>query len=129
MKLIIAGSRDFKDYNLIEQKVLGFIKRHRTENESVEIISGRARGADSLGEKFADKFGLKKHLMPAEWNKYGKAAGFRRNGEMAKIATHCILFWDGESRGTENMTEIAKKNGLIFEVVKYTAVTARSPKP
>jgi hypothetical protein len=124
MKLIIAGSRDFNNYELLETRVLSFIKKYRQDDEPVEIISGGARGADKLGEKFADRFGLTKHLMPAEWNKYGKAAGFRRNKEMANIATHCILFWDGQSKGTKNMYSLAVGKNLVLEQVNFMEETA-----
>lgn len=118
MKLIIAGSRDFKDYDFLEQRVLSFIKRHRVDKEPVEIVSGGARGADRLGEKFAKKFSLVVHRMPAEWDKHGRAAGHIRNGEMAEIATHCIVFWDGRSRGTQDMRLKAMTKKLVLEEVR-----------
>lgn len=118
MRLIIAGSRDFSDYTLLEREVLRFLKRHRKDKEKVEIVSGQARGADRLGERFADRFGLEKILMPADWDKHGKKAGFLRNEEMGKVATHSIVFWDGVSNGSVHMIGVAKRNGLTHETVK-----------
>jgi hypothetical protein len=117
MRLIIAGSRGFTDFDLLEQESLRFIKAHRRDKEPIEIISGCATGADKLGERFADKYGLRVHLKPANWSEYGKSAGMIRNQEMANIATHALLFWDGESRGTEGMAKIAKRAKLTLEIV------------
>lgn len=99
MKLIIAGSRSFNNYDKLEKEVLKFLKQHKRKGEEVQIISGHARGADRLGERFADKFGLKKIIMPAEWEKYGQSAGFIRNKKMVKAGTHCLCFWNGISSG------------------------------
>lgn len=119
MRLIIAGSRDFNNYDFLEKEVLKFIKNVREEKEIVEIISGCARGADKLGEIFADKFSLTKHLMPADWKKYGRAAGMIRNEDMAKKGSHCICFWNRESTGTYNMIKTAKEYSLVVKVVHY----------
>jgi len=117
MNLIIAGGRNFTDYGLLEKEVLLFLKSHKKKNEKVSIISGRAKGADTLGERFADKYGIEKILKPANWEKYGKAAGHIRNSEMAEISTHCIVFWNGSSFGSKNMIETATKKGLKLKVV------------
>lgn len=118
MKLIIAGSRDFHNFELLEKEVLYFIKHYRKENEIIEIISGNARGADKLGEQFARKYNLKTYLMPADWKTYGKSAGYKRNQDMAAIATHCIIFWNGISPGSKNMFDIADKKNLITKVIE-----------
>lgn len=118
MKLIIAGSRNFTDYERLEKEVIKFLKYNREyQGEPIEIISGCARGADKLGIQFGEKFGLEIHKMPADWNAHGKAAGHIRNREMAKIGTHCICFWDGKSSGTKGMIELAKKKNLKHEVI------------
>ena len=117
MKLIIAGSRGFEDFDSLERSVLVFLKKHRETGEPVEIVSGRARGVDRLGERFAERYGLKIIKMPADWDQYGKSAGYRRNSEMAEIATHCIIFWDGRSKGSKHMADLAEKKGLCYEVV------------
>ena len=106
MRLLIAGSRSFNDFSFLEKEVLKFLKENRKNGEKIEIISGRARGADELGEKFAEKYNLDIIKKPADWNRYGKGAGHIRNKEMAGIATHAILFWDGHSPGTKNMKKL-----------------------
>lgn len=112
-KLIIAGSRDFDNYELLKQTVLPYL------NDIEEIISGTARGADSLGEQFAKEFNIPVRQFPADWNAYGKKAGYLRNVQMAKNATACIVFWDGKSRGTQHMINIAKQYGLKLKIIIY----------
>ena len=113
MKLAIVGSRDFNDYELLK-KTLEPIKKNVTL-----VVSGGAKGADSLGERYAKENNIKCEQFPAEWDKYGKSAGYRRNKQMADIANALIVFWDGESRGTKHMIDIAKEKDLKSIVVKY----------
>lgn len=117
MKLIIAGSRGFADYDLLEQSVKHFIVDNIEIGELLTIISGTAKGADKLGEEFATKHNLPLILKPADWNKHGKSAGYKRNEEMAQIATHCIAFWDGESKGTKHMIDLCKKYNILCHIV------------
>lgn len=115
MKLIIAGGRDFADYELLTAKIEELI----VGEPHVEIVSGGARGADRLGEFFAIDHDLPIKRFPADWDRYGKAAGFKRNSEMADYADHCICFWDGKSKGTGHMINLAKSKGLKLTVVNY----------
>ena len=84
----------------------------------MEIISGTANGADRLGEAFALKYGIEVKRFPAQWHKYGKSAGYVRNNIMAQYAAKSdelgvlIAFWDGKSKGTKMMIDLAKKNNL-----------------
>lgn len=113
MKIIIAGSRNFDDYTLLEQfcdKILQNVK------EEVEIVSGGAKGADRLGEKYATERGYSIKVFVADWAKYGKSAGPIRNEQMAKYADGLIAFWDGKSRGTKNMIDLAKKYKLKIRI-------------
>jgi hypothetical protein len=87
--------------------------------DEVEIVSGNAKGADRMGEYYASQRGYKKVLFPAKWDEYGKSAGFIRNKQMAEYADALIAFFDGESRGTKSMIELAEKNGLVINVYKY----------
>ena len=115
-RVIIAGSRTCpeKDYELFE-RVYKILKNLQ---EDIEIVSGTARGADRFGEWFASECGFKVKRFPAEWDKYGKSAGYIRNKEMADYATHLIALWDGVSRGTSHMIKLAKEKGLKVRVVK-----------
>lgn len=110
MKLIIAGSREFNDYNLLKESY------QKISQSITEIVSGKARGADKLGEKLAKELGIPIKPFPADWNKYGKSAGYRRNAEMAKYGDILLLMWDGESKGSKHMLDLAKKEGLVCYV-------------
>ena len=113
-KVIIAGGRDFDNYPLLKLKC----DKVLAGRKMVEIISGMARGADMLGIQYANEYGFNVIRKPANWDEYGKSAGYRRNREMAEIADACIVFWDGESRGTKNMIEIADKQKLTVRIIQ-----------
>jgi len=76
------------------------------------ILSGAARGADRLGECWAAEQGIACERYPADWDRYGKSAGYRRNVQMASCADALVALWDGASRGTEHMIEHARQRGL-----------------
>jgi hypothetical protein len=111
-KVIIAGCRDFTDYPLL----CSFADQTLAGAEDIEIVSGGARGTDALGERYARerRYGLK--VFPAEWKKWGAAAGPIRNGQMAGYADALIAFWDGQSAGTRDMIRKAEENGLCVQV-------------
>lgn len=111
-KIIIAGSRTFNNYDFVS-KLLNTL-----DFSDAIIVSGHASGVDSLGERYANEHEIELKVFPADWNKYGKSAGPIRNRQMAEYADVLILFWDGESRGSKNMLETAKKFNLeIHEVI------------
>lgn len=105
MKVIVAGGRDFTDYDLL----IGFMAAAAIPRKATEIVSGAARGADSLGEQFAADFNIPTKLFPANWNKHGRAAGPIRNREMADYADALVAFWDGKSVGTKHMIDTMMK--------------------
>ncbi len=114
MKIIIAGGRDFNDYEFLKSCCDGVIG-----NRVVEIVSGRCRGADQLGEKYAYQRGFKISYFPANWKEFGKVAGFIRNEEMAKYSNGLICFWDKKSKGTKNMIDLAHKYELKVRIFEY----------
>ena len=116
-RVIIAGSRDFSDYDALKSYADAKLS-NISRRDSIEVVSGCARGADTLGERYAEErgYGIKK--FPADWNRYGKSAGYLRNVEMAEYADALIAFWDGKSKGTEHMIRIAKNRGLRIGI-KY----------
>jgi len=116
-RVIVAGGREFNDYAKLCSELDEYL--HPFPHEEVTIISGTARGADRLGERYAADRELKLVRMPADWDKHGKSAGYRRNEEMAKAATHAVCFWDGKSRGTQHMINIARQGNLATHVVLY----------
>ncbi len=117
IKVIVAGGRDFKDAQLMETKLDKILSNYN--RDEIVIISGRAKGADRVGEEYAQRNSIPVEEYPAQWDLYGTSAGYIRNTEMANNATHLVCFWDGKSRGTKNMIDIAKKRGLPTRVILY----------
>ena len=125
LRIIIAGSRDFNDYELLKKSAIEIITKKTMLPDLTRIISGGARGADTLGERFANEMGLEISRFIPDWDGLGKRAGYVRNAEMAKFAVEddndgmLIAFWDGQSRGTKSMIDLAKRKGLQVAVVRY----------
>lgn len=115
---IVAGSRDFYDYDVLNRVLEQYLREENVDD--IEIVSGTAKGADTLGERFAKEHGIKCSRFPADWNKYGRSAGPIRNTEMAAYASKqngsLFAFWDGESRGTKNMIDLARKYNLDVHI-------------
>lgn len=117
-RVVIFGSRGFKNYGLLKEKCDAYLK-NKKETHHIIIVSGHARGADTLGEQYANEKGYELETYPADWDKYGKKAGFLRNEQMADLSNAAIGFWDGESHGTKHMIEYSKEKGLDVRVVRY----------
>lgn len=115
LKVIVAGGRDFKNYDLLSEK----LDKLFSKRADVVIFSGMANGADSLAVKYAEQNKLRVSEFPAQWKKFGNASGFRRNVEMARYADACVVFWDGKSAGTKHMIETAKRMNLKLRVINY----------
>lgn len=105
MKVIIAGSRDITDYGLL----LAVIRAARFR--ITEVVCGKARGVDTLGEELAKKNGIPIKYFPADWS-LGNGAGHIRNRQMGDYADALIAVWDGKSRGTKGMIDYARSKGL-----------------
>jgi hypothetical protein len=120
VKLVIAGSRSWTDYSSLKSVLDDFTKSHKV----TEIVSGTAKGADTLGEKYAKENGIPIKRFPAKWNdmsepclkktnKYGEynaLAGHKRNEQMAKYCDFAIVFTHG-SRGSKDMIGQMEKLG------------------
>jgi hypothetical protein len=113
IKLGVVGSRDFGDYEKMK------LVLDEYKNKAWLIVSGGARGADSLSEKWASENNMKMCVFPAEWDKYGKRAGFIRNEEIVKYSDQVIAFWDGNSRGTAHTIGLCKKLGKEVRIIRY----------
>ena len=116
VKIIIAGSRSFENYPLLENTLDEFIAGLEPK-KSVEIVSGGARGADRLGEKYARSRGYALKIFPANWDFYGKRAGYLRNVEMAEYADCLVAFWDCQRKGTQHMQNITIYKGIKIACV------------
>lgn len=124
IRIIVAGGRDFDDYELLKATLKEYIDGLDVVDLSqIVIISGAARGADTLGEHFAYDYGISIRRFPAKWDELGKRAGWVRNAEMAKYAAEkrgvLFAFWDGKSKGTKNMINLANRYGLEVHVINY----------
>ena len=112
MKTIIAGCRDFHDYDIMLNGI-------QESNFTIsEVVSGAAKGVDSLGEQYAQEYNLSVSVFPANWNKHGNAAGPIRNKQMAEYADQLIAVWDGKSKGTKNMIDQMNKQNKPVYIVK-----------
>lgn len=116
-RLIVAGSRDFVNYELLKQKCDSLLSLKK-QTHSIVIVSGTARGADQLGERYAAERGYQVERFPADWENDGKAAGPIRNAQMAAYADALVAFWDGRSRGTKDMIERAEMRNLPVRVIR-----------
>lgn len=110
MKVIIAGGREIYDYQLVLDAIT------EANFDITTVVSGGAKGADTLGEQYASNMNIALNVYPADWQKNGRAAGPIRNRKMAENAEALIAIWDGKSRGTKNMIETAIKLGLAVYV-------------
>lgn len=106
MRTIIAGSRGITEYSIVLQAII------ESDFKVTEVVSGTAEGVDRLGETFAHIGNIPCNRFPADWKKYGKSAGMIRNEEMARNADALIAVWDGKSKGTKGMIDIARLKGL-----------------
>lgn len=113
MITIIAGSRDYTDYQFLchclkDVEYCGW--------SIIQVIVGGARGVDQMGERWAKERGITYEVYPAKWDTHGRGAGYVRNKVMAQNAEALIAFWDGKSKGTKHMIDIAIELGLYVKV-------------
>jgi YspA, cpYpsA-related SLOG family len=104
LRVIIAGSRFFQDYDYLSYEMDRLLMKFPL----VEVVSGRCKGADLLGERWANERGHPIQpfpVSPADWEAYGKAAGPKRNREMLRYSDALVVFWNGRSRGSRDILE------------------------
>lgn len=116
MNVIVAGSRGVTDYLQVVEAMsnatlFGIVPTC--------VFSGTARGVDRLGERWASEQGVLIRYFPADWDTLGKRAGYVRNAQMADSADALVALWDGDSRGTKHMIDLASAKGL--EVMVFRA--------
>jgi hypothetical protein len=123
MKVIIAGSRHMNDTPANRRIMERGIKQSHYDIK--EIVSGTQRGADKLGERYAEHYNIPVTRFPANWNRYGKGAGPIRNTEMAHYADALIVFIWPQSRGSRNMLDTMMKLGKPWFAVFMERTTVR----
>lgn len=117
---LVVGSRDFSDYEFMKRKLDKVLARQT----NVMIVSGGARGADSLAERYAREKNYPLRVFPARWDELGKSAGYIRNREMHEFISHspkrgCCAFWDGQSRGTAHNFKLCKEYNTPIRIFNY----------
>jgi hypothetical protein len=120
MKVAIVGSRGFDNYNYLSKSIEIYFPKID------EIISGGARGADSLGARYAREHEILFTEFLPDWNLYGKSAGFKRNQQIVDATNVLVAYWDGDSHGTKHsiaLARAAQKPTLIFIYPKKQIVT------
>lgn len=116
---MVVGSRSFKDYEILSKKLDALLQNQ----DKVVIVSGGARGADELAERYAKENSIPIIVFPAKWDELGKIAGYIRNKEMHKFLSHmkkrgCVAFWDGKSKGTKHSFELTKEFGTPLKIIR-----------
>lgn len=109
MKLAIIGSRTATDYEVLKRAISMIYEDRDGIVQVTEVISGGARGADSLGARWAKEHEVKLTEFLPDWEKHGKRAGFIRNEDIIAAADVVLAIWDGLSKGTANSLSIAKR--------------------
>ena len=121
IKVLICGSRGFNDYVLMKVQIMKLLDRFGT---TITIISGGAKGADTLAEDVAKQLGISTTILKPDWDKYGKGAGIMRNDAMLDMKPNIVLaFWDGKSKGTKYTIVEARKRKIEVHLGQYGGVT------
>ena len=120
MVLLVAGSRNYFDWEEFRDIMNYICKKY----DVTELVSGGAKGTDSMAEKYSKINNIPIKVFKADWDYYGKSAGFKRNVEMHNYLNQfkdraCICFWDGKSSGTQHNFQLCKKNNTELIVYLY----------
>lgn len=113
MRVAIIGSRNFNNYDLVVETLLEY------ENMITLIVSGGAKGADKLGERWAKENNKELLLFYPDWKKYGKSAGVIRNKEIIENSDIVFAFWDGTSKGTKHSIDLSNKLNKEIKIIKW----------
>ena len=115
-RIVVTGSRDWSNRDPIKDTFDRVYAKHGTD---VTLINGTARGVDRIAAEVARSLGWQVIDVPADWDQYGRSAGFRRNEQMLRMSPDiCIAFWDGQSRGTQHTIRTAEQMGIRTYVVR-----------
>lgn len=117
-RVCVCGSRDYNDYVSMSR----ILDRLRCKYDITEIVSGTANGADKLGELYASEHNISIKRFPADWNTYGKRAGYIRNERMVCYSDMVVAFWNGTSRGTMHTINITRNQHKPIIIIKYNEV-------
>ena len=118
--LLVVGSRSFNNFELLYKTLEDIVDN----NENVVIVSGGARGADTLAKQYAELKKFEYKEFPANWDLYGKSAGYRRNEQMHQFIADkknrmCIAFWDGKSVGTKHNFVLSEQYNNKLKIIRF----------
>ena len=116
-KVLICGSRSIMDESWIFEQIDAFIRDYKLDMGALTIIEGGAKGVDSVAGKWAENHGVQKEVHKADWARYGRGAGHRRNADMVLSADMVLILWDGISKGTWNDIDLCKKHLKTYKIV------------
>lgn len=111
MRVAVVGSRSFADYERLR-----FVLNGLTIGL---IISGGARGADKLAERYAEEHGIETKVFLPDWDAHGKSAGFLRNEDIVRACDMLVAFWDGKSKGTQHSIRLADEQDKNLVVIQF----------
>ena len=116
MNIAIVGGRDFNDYSLLKESILAYIDTHEKPKN---IVSGGAKGADTLAVQFAAEMGIPLLVFKPDYQKYGRGATLVRNTQIIENAEVVFAFWDGQSKGTKDSIKKAEKLEKELYIITY----------
>lgn len=110
-KIAVIGSRTFTDYVLLK-KVLD-------EYPEFIVVSGGAKGVETLAEKYADEKGYNKIILKPDREKYGRAAGIKQDEEIINLADEVVSFWNKMPERGEHYMELARKKAIPVTIMAF----------
>ena len=127
MKLAIVGSRNFTDYELFKEKSQEFLLKWKESDQEFDIdnivvVSGGAKGTDSLAEQWADEKGYEKTIFYPDWKRWGRGAGLKRNTQIVEECTHMIAFPSKSGRGTQDSIRKEQKGLIPIQICWYEEI-------
>ncbi|MBV5326158.1 MAG: DUF2493 domain-containing protein [Chlorobium sp.] len=109
MRIAVVGSRNFSDYELLKETMLKFTPS--------KIVSGGAKGADTLAENYAREYQIDTLIFKPDYKKYGRVAPIIRNATIIDNANIVVAFWNGKSKGTKNAIDNAKRKMKVVKII------------
>lgn len=117
MKILVCGSRSITNQAWVFEKIENFVTTFGFSKENLTVIHGGAKGIDSLAGQWAAANNVKVEVHAADWARYGRGAGIRRNKDMVLAADYVLILWDGVSKGTKNDIDLCIKNGKQYKII------------